>query len=163
MHPSTTTVLLALAACCGGPAWAQEAWDGAPALRLPGEPGVQPWPVTPVSTLRGWARDLSLHWSERPRPLVVSYRLQAPAGHALRVERSRSALALHWRPWAAGAWALGASVGLYRALPGTTRPGFAAMPVASYERPDYRLNLGLVRPRDDRPSVLVLGLVLPLR
>ncbi len=163
MHPPTTTVLLALAACCCGPAWAQEAWDGVPALRLPGEPGVQPWTVTPSDTLRGWARDLSLRWSERSRSPAASYRLQASAGHTLRVERSRSALALHWRPWAAGAWALGASVGLYRSLPGATRPGFVAMPVASYERPDYRLNLGLVRPRDDRPSVLVLGLVLPLR
>lgn len=163
MHPSTTTMLLALAACCSGLAGAQEAWDGEPALRLPGESGVQPWTLTPSDTLRGWARDLSLRWSERPRTPAASYRLQASAGQVLRVERSRSALALHWRPWAAGAWTLGASVGLYRALPGTTRPGFAAMPVASYERPDYRLNLGLVRPRDDRPSVLVLGLVLPLR
>lgn len=163
MRLFTTTFLLALAACGYGPAGAQEAWDGVPALRLPGEPGVQPWTVTPSDTLRGWARDLSLRWSERSRSSRVLYSLQAPAGPSLRVERSRSALALHWRPWASGAWALGASVGVFRALPGTTRPGFAAMPVASYERPDYRVNLGLVRPRDERPSVLVLGLVMPLR
>ena len=42
------------------------------------------------------------------------------ADHPWLVERTRTALTAHWRPWTVGHWKLGASMGLHRALPGTS-------------------------------------------
>lgn len=164
MQPSITALFMALSLGCCAPVWAWDGWDGEPALRLPGEPGVQTWTGTPALKRHGWAHDLSLslRLPTPQRPSLAPSSRPPAVDRSFHMERSRSELALHWRPWAAGHWAFGASVGLHRSLPGSTAPGFAAMTVASYAQPHYRLNVGLMPSQGDRSSALVLGLMLPL-
>ena len=163
MHPSTTALLAALSLGCCAPAWAWDGWDGGPALRLPGEPGVQAWTGKPSLRFGGWVHDLSLRLAAIPRPSAALSAAQPPAERTVVAERSRGSLAVHWRPWVAGAWVFGATLGLHRSVPGSAASGVAAMPMASYEQPHYRVNLGLMPPHGDRSSALVLGLSLPLR
>jgi hypothetical protein len=55
-------------------------------------------------------------------------------------------------------------VEVYRALPGSGTANVAALPMASYEQPRYRVHLGLVPPRGERASAwVVLGLTKPQR
>lgn len=166
--------LLAVLGVCGGsPAWADDAF-GQPALRLPGEPGATGWASAPQHALRLWASDLSDRLARIGRPHLPALRWRVDgadrarlhnADETVHLERSRTALTAHWQPVSVGAWKLGAAMGLSRAMPsaasGTT--SFAAMPMASYERPNYRFNLGLVAPHGDRDPALVVGLTLPLR
>jgi hypothetical protein len=163
MPPFSSALFMALTLGCCAPAWAWDGWDGEPALRLPGAPGVQAWTGTPSLRLSGWAHDLSLRLSTLQRPALTLSSRPPAVGRRFHMERSRSALALHWRPWATGAWAFGASLGLHRSLPGSASPGFAVMPVASYEQPHYRLNVGLMPSQGERSAAVVLGLMLPLR
>ena len=176
MNLSTTAALTALALGCSAPVCAWDGWSGEPALRLPGEPGVQTRAASPSLKLRTWAHDLSdrLAVIARPQLPELQWRgegVSAPtvrpqADHPWLVERTRTALTAHWRPWTVGHWKLGAAMGLHRVLPGTSNgtraPGFAAMPMASYEQAHYRVNLGLVPPSGVRASALVLGLTVPL-
>lgn len=173
MNLSTTAALAALALSCSAPVCAWDGWSGEPALRLPGE---QSQNTSPSLKLRTWANDLSdrLAVIARPQLPELQWRgegvsapaVRPPAGHPWLVERTRTALTAHWRPWTVGHWKLGAAMGLHRVLPGTSSgartPGFAAMPMASYEQAHYRVNLGLVPPSGDRASALVLGLTVPL-
>ena len=162
MQPFTTALFTALTLgfCAQAGAW--DGWDGEPALRLPVDAGAQAWTGAPALRLSGWAHDLSMRLSIR-RSSLAAPSPPSVVERSFHMERSRSALALHWRPWANGAWAFGASLGLHRSLPGSATPGFAAMTVASYAQPHYRLNLGLLPAQGDRSSALVLGLMLPLR
>jgi hypothetical protein len=173
MNLSTTAALTALALSCSAPVSAWDGWSGEPALRLPGE---QTQNTSPSLKLRTWANDLSdrLAVIARPQLPELQWRgegvsapaVRPPAGHPWLVERTRTALTAHWRPWTVGHWKLGAAMGLHRVLPSTSSgartPGFAAMPMASYEQTHYRVNLGLVPPSGDRASALVLGLTVPL-
>lgn len=168
-------VWVVLGASFLAPAWADDALDEpAQGLRLPGEPGVGSWARAPQHALRLWASDVSQRLAHmgRPRMPALRWRLDGAdvSGHqaderTIQLERTRTALTAHWQPWTLGAWKLGASMGLSRALPsapsGTT--SFAAMPMASYEQRHYRVNLGLVAPHGERTSALLVGLSMPLR
>lgn len=169
---TTIAALTALALCCSAPAWARPGADGEPSLRLPGESGLQAWTAAPALKLRTWAHD----WSDRlaliARPQLPEVQWRAEGRSLVRlqterpllVERTRTALTAHWRPWTVGHWKLGAAMGFHRALPSTGHgtAGFAAMPMASYEKAHYRVNLGLLPPSGDRDSALLLGLTIPL-
>jgi hypothetical protein len=153
------------------PAWADDAL-GEPALRLPGEAGAGHWARASQQALRLWASDLSDRLTH-PRLPALRWRADGAslsgtataAARPIQLERTRSALTAHWQPWALGAWRVGASLGLSRALPNAApgTSGFAAMPMASYEQPHYRVNLGLVAPRGEREPTLLVGLSVPLR
>lgn len=174
MHLSNTTTaaVLALGLIVSAPVCAGDGPDGAPALRLPGEPRLPVWPAAPALRLRAWALELTGHLAVIARPSLPELRWRdegvAPAarwpaqGTPVLVERTRGALTARWQPWTLGHWRLGAALGLQRTLPGHDAPAWAAMPVASYEQPRYRVHLGLVPPGADRPTALVLGLSLPL-
>ena len=171
MHPTTTVSLLLLALALAAPAHAWDGRDGEPALRLPGEPGVQVWPAVPALKLRHWATDLSDRLLPRARPSLpaVQWRGEGASRPSLQsdapvlVERTRTVLTAHWRPWTVGSWKLGAAMGYHQVLPRSNgSPGLAAMPMASYEQPGYRVNLGLVPPSGERRSAVVLGLNVPL-
>lgn len=175
LSPAITTIasLAVLALGCSAPAWARSGGDGEPTLRLPGEPGLRAWTTAPALKLRTWAHD----WSDRlaliARPQLPDVQWRAEGRSVARlqterpllVERTRSALTAHWRPWTVGHWRLGAAMGFHRALPstGSGTPSFAAMPMASYEQVHYRVNLGLLPPNGDRASALLLGVTIPLR
>lgn len=171
MQPTTTASLLLLALTLAAPTHAREDRSGEPALRLPGESGVQVWPDGPALKLRHWATDLSDRLLPKARPSLPavqwrgegvtrpSWQSDAP----VLVERTRTALTAHWRPWTVGSWKLGAAMGYHQVLPRSNgSPGVAAMPMASYEQPGYRVNLGLVPPSGERRSAVVLGLNVPL-
>jgi hypothetical protein len=176
MHLSTTTALTALALGCSAPVWAWDGWDGEPALRLRGEVGLQAGRAEPAQGVRTWAHGWSerLAFIARPQLPEVQWRGDGVPATAERpqaerpwlVEHTRTTLTAQWRPWTVGHWKLGASMGLHRALPGTSvgsgTPGFAAMPMASYEQTNYRVHLGLVPPSGERASAWVLGLTVPL-
>ncbi len=176
MHLLTTAALTALALGCATPVQARDGWDGEPALRLRGEVGLQAGRPEPAQGLRTWAHDLSarLAFIARPQLPELQWRGDGVPATAERpqaerpwlVEHTRTTLTAQWRPWTVGHWKLGASMGLNRALPGTSvgsgTPGFAAMPMASYEQANYRVHLGLVPPSGERASAWVLGLTVPL-
>jgi len=166
-------VLAVLGASGGASAWAEDAW-GEPALRLPGEAGGDGWRSAPPHALRLWAGDLSDRLAQlgQPRLPVLRWRVDGaspPAsGNAetpILLERNRTALTAHWQPWSMGAWRLGAALGVSRALPHPSggAGSFAAMPMASYQQRNYRVNLSLVAPRGARESALLVGLSVPLR
>lgn len=170
---ATTTVYFLLLAL--GAASSAHAWDGRddePALRLPGDRGVQIWPAGPALKLRHWATDLSdrLLPKALPPQLAVQWRSDGAAHQRVQsdapvlVERTRTALTAHWRPWTVGSWKLGAALGYHQVLPRSSgSPSLAAMPMVSYEQPGYRVNLGLVPPSGERPSAVVVGLNFPIR
>lgn len=160
---------------CGfgaAPAWADGAW-GEPALRLPGEAGAVQGRPASLPAVRPWAGDVSDRLARLGRSPMTGLRWRADGAQPARrqltdqplmLERTRTALTAHWQPWALGAWKLGASMGLSKVLPSSpsgTR-AFVAMPMASYEQPGYRVNLGLMAPRGSRESALLLGLSVPL-
>lgn len=169
---TTTAAVMALGLLLSAPARAGDGLDGAPALRPPGEPRLSVWPAAPALRLRAWALELTGHLAVIARPSLPELRWRAegmapaarwPAeGTPVLVERTRGALTARWQPWSVGQWRLGAALGLQRRLPGHDTPAWAAMPVASYEQPHYRVQLGLVPPGGDHPTALVLGLSLPL-
>lgn len=173
MKSVVRVVLVVLGVCGGAPAWADDAL-GEPALRLPGESGAVGWARAPQQALRLWASDLSDRLTRIGRPHLPSLRWRMDgtdrsrlhtADETIHLERSRTALTAHWQPVSVGAWKLGASMGLSRALPSATSgtTSFAAMPMASYEQRNYRVHLGLVAPHGDRESTLLVGLSVPLR
>lgn len=175
MKTSGYAVLVLLSASCLVPAWASEVpHETAQGLRLPGEPGTEGWMRAPHHTLRLWASDVSQRLAQLGQPRLPALRWRAegadlsgrhPAEPPILLERTRTALTAHWQPWALGAWRLGASVGLSRVLPSAPSGAhpFAAMPMASYEQPGYRVSLGLVAPQGERESTVLVGLSVPLR
>lgn len=171
MHPTTTVSLLLLALGFASPVHAWDGRDGEPALRLPGEPGVQVWPAGPALKLRHWATDLSDRLLPKARPPLPAVqwrgegvsRQRWQSGAPVLVERTRTALTAHWRPLTVGSWKLGAAMGYQQVLPRSSgSPGLAAMPMASYEQPGYRVNLGLLPHSGERSAAVVLGLSVPL-
>ena len=174
MKTAWCVVLAVLGASGGAPAWADDAF-GEPALRLPGETGPLGWARAPQHALRLWANDLSVRLAQIGRPRLPALRWRADGSDRVRLlaadqpfqlERSRTALTAHWQPVSVGGWKLGAAMGLSKALPSVSHSGttsFAAMPMASYEQPRYRVNLGLVAPRGERDPAFIVGLTVPLR
>lgn len=167
-----SVVCVVLVVCGGSPAWADDAF-GEPALRLPGESGTLGWARAPQQVLHLWASDLSDRLTRigRPHMQPLHWRMDGTdrarlhaADETTRLE-SRTPLTAYWQPVSVGAWKLGASMGLSWALPGATSgtSSFAPMPMASYEQRNYRVNLGLMAPRGDRESTLLVGLSVPLR
>jgi len=166
--------LLLFTGCCLMPAWAAvRLADPVQGLRLPTMWGTDGW--MPAAQIPLWFRasgssgGVSFH-SLPPLP-ALRWRVEQPrffgktADSPLMLERSRTAVTAHWQPWALGAWKLGASMGLSRALPGPSvgTTTFTALPMASYEERNYRVNLGLVAPQGERQSTLFVGLSVPLR
>lgn len=174
MEPKLCAVVALLAGCALAPAWAAKKGTEAPVrLALPVGMGAEGGVHLPGHSLRLWARDLSDRLVLQARARAPSLRWQAARNRfalksedaPLLLERSRASLTAHWQPWEIGAWKLGASMGVSKALPGAPAGNttFAALPMATYEQSAYRLHMGLVAPRGEREPTLLLGLSMPLR
>jgi hypothetical protein len=155
--------LLAIAPACA----AIDRTDSPIGLRLPGEGSIQLDFRSPLPRL--WVR----HMVDSGRQWRKAWRVQSSGPERvyssddmpLRLFRSRTHASLNWEPVQMGAWKLGAALGVMKDLPGAAHgtTTFATYPVATYEEPSYRFNMGWLPARGQRDSMLLMRVVLPLR
>jgi hypothetical protein len=169
MKRSVNACGLLLALVAAAPVCAAiDRWDSPIGLRLPGDGGsVQldfrsPLPRLWVSHMVDSGRQWRKAWRVQSSG---SERVYSSDDVPLRLFRSRTHASLNWEPVQMGAWKLGAAMGVMKDLPGAAHgtTTFATFPVATYEEPSYRFNMGWLPSRGQRDAMLLMRVVLPLR
>lgn len=160
-----STVALALGSAMS--AWAATGHaDASFGLRLPDEGSAQidmrsQTPRLWVSHLLDTGRQWRKAWRTR---VAGADRVMTYDEMQLRLFRSRHYATLNWEPVTAGSWKLGAALGVMRDLPGPGPGGItiATFPMATYEQPNYRFNMGWLPAHGERDSMVLMRVTMPL-